>query len=387
MQQSEYLARYIFYGLQNRNQGEDAPAIYHFSSEDFHLVLDRVEERGIGIYGIEVWRNGAFYDVITCEDMATKPSDPSWYRVAYEAFRREDSPFCYTASFHVPEAFLSELPQAEGLSFRPFWRFPGASLAILFMGVFMTALFYYLFHDRPQWSPYPYLVAFVTVYVLLVLLLLFLGLRRIDIDPERGEITVKSPFSRKVLPLVEVKNLLRSVNSYLPWSAYGHIHLRHADYYLHLNDGRLIPLSLRIREMDIMRGYEGSREHRLDRRLFRLAREAGLEVVYFDRDWRYRDKQWLRPELLASMLSCRWGRDEQLAERLECRVVRSRLWNWRYAIVALSLFAGMLTYDGLSTLIKDGWTFSALAEAAFGLFCLYSAVDTYREGAERYTEL
>ena len=51
-----YLDKHVFYGLTNLNDGFDAMSIKYFSETDFKIVLDRVKEFGIGITGIEPWK-------------------------------------------------------------------------------------------------------------------------------------------------------------------------------------------------------------------------------------------------------------------------------------------------------------------------------------------
>lgn len=60
---------HIFYGLKKLNSGFDSEETYYFSESDFEIVLDRVEKRGLGIYGIEPWMNGNFHDVLGYTDL------------------------------------------------------------------------------------------------------------------------------------------------------------------------------------------------------------------------------------------------------------------------------------------------------------------------------
>ena len=64
MNKEAYLEEFIFKGLTNLNDGFDAESIKYFSQQDFETILNRIEEYGLGIYGIEPWKNGKFYDVI-----------------------------------------------------------------------------------------------------------------------------------------------------------------------------------------------------------------------------------------------------------------------------------------------------------------------------------
>ena len=104
----EYLDRHIFCGLTNLNNGFDVPTIKYFSSKDFETVLDRCERDGIGIYGIEPWQDGEFYDVTTCEEFKSEPTDPEWYRTAFDDFATRGVELQYAASYYVPATLLKE---------------------------------------------------------------------------------------------------------------------------------------------------------------------------------------------------------------------------------------------------------------------------------------
>ena len=106
----EYLEEHIFCGLTDLNNGFDADIIKYFSKEDFEKVLDRCEADGIGIYGIEPWRDGEYYDVWTCEEFRSEPTDPQWYRMAFEDFATRGVELQYAASYYVPARLLN-LPE------------------------------------------------------------------------------------------------------------------------------------------------------------------------------------------------------------------------------------------------------------------------------------
>lgn len=109
----EYLEEHIFCGLTNLNTGFDVQTIKYFSKADFEMVLDRCEAAGIGIYGIEPWIDGEFYDVWTCEEFSSDPADPEWYRMAFDDFATRGVDLQYAASYYVPARLLNlpkELP-------------------------------------------------------------------------------------------------------------------------------------------------------------------------------------------------------------------------------------------------------------------------------------
>ena len=106
----EYLSKHIFCGLTDLNTGFDVSTIKYFSKEEFETVLDRCERDGIGIYGIEPWQDGDFYDVWTCEDFSCDPADPRWYRMAFDDFATRGVTLQYAASYYVPAGLL-DLPE------------------------------------------------------------------------------------------------------------------------------------------------------------------------------------------------------------------------------------------------------------------------------------
>ena len=102
----EFLDLYIFKDLKNVNDGFDTEDVIYFSQEDFEVILSRVERYGLGIYGIECWRDGEFYDVSVYENKTNDPGDSSWYRKAFEQFVESNRGMQYNASFFVPEELL-----------------------------------------------------------------------------------------------------------------------------------------------------------------------------------------------------------------------------------------------------------------------------------------
>ena len=104
----EYLEKNIYAGLTDLNTGFDAPAIRYFSREEFEILLDRVEAAGIGIYGIEPWKDGEYYDVWTCEDFKCDPTNPEWYRMAFDDFATRGVELQYAASYYVPAKLIME---------------------------------------------------------------------------------------------------------------------------------------------------------------------------------------------------------------------------------------------------------------------------------------
>ena len=79
----------------------DTPTILYFSEDDFTIVLDRVKEFGIGIYGIEVSLKGEYFGVEVFEDYQTTPNDFKWYTAAFEKLKSKNSELRYSASYQV----------------------------------------------------------------------------------------------------------------------------------------------------------------------------------------------------------------------------------------------------------------------------------------------
>ncbi len=106
MTQKEFLERYIYDGLENLNDGFDAPGIKYFSKKDFAKVLKRVEKLGIGIYGIEPWPNKVFWGVKTYEESEFSCTDPRWYNSAFQQMIDKGVDSCFAASYFIPEELL-----------------------------------------------------------------------------------------------------------------------------------------------------------------------------------------------------------------------------------------------------------------------------------------
>ena len=98
-----YLNSAVFYGLTNLNNGFDAPAILYFSEADFEIILRRIEELKLGIYGIEPWLDGKYFDTAIQEDFSDDPTNPDWYWKAFEQFKSLNLPLQYAATYFIPE--------------------------------------------------------------------------------------------------------------------------------------------------------------------------------------------------------------------------------------------------------------------------------------------
>ena len=106
LKEIEFLKIKIFYGLENLNDGFDSETEYYFSETDFEIILKRIEKYNIGIYGVEPCLKGEFYGVIIHEQYETEPDDKSWYRDAFEFFRKQNKELQYSATFMIPNELL-----------------------------------------------------------------------------------------------------------------------------------------------------------------------------------------------------------------------------------------------------------------------------------------
>ena len=106
--EQNYLEKYIFYGLTDLNDGFDAKGIKYFSEPDFSIVLERVKQLGLGIFGIESWKDGEFYGVETYEEFANDPTDASWYLNSFERFIKSGDLIQYSATYFIPDKLIKE---------------------------------------------------------------------------------------------------------------------------------------------------------------------------------------------------------------------------------------------------------------------------------------
>lgn len=103
-----YCDKHLFYGLTNLNDGFDDSRIKYFSEKDFEVVLERVKSLGIGIFGIEPWKNGCYYDCKVYESYTSDPTDATWYMTCFENFKKRGDNIVYAASYHIPKKLYSE---------------------------------------------------------------------------------------------------------------------------------------------------------------------------------------------------------------------------------------------------------------------------------------
>ena len=104
----EFLEKYVFYDLEDLNDGFDSPSIKYFSKDDFEKILDRAEFYGLKIFGIEPWPDRQFFNVRVYEEYDTSADNPEWYRDAYDRFLEEGVTSYFSATYGVPENLLKK---------------------------------------------------------------------------------------------------------------------------------------------------------------------------------------------------------------------------------------------------------------------------------------
>jgi hypothetical protein len=102
-----FLKNEILFGLRNENTGYDVASISYFSENNFRIILNRIKQEKVGLFGIEPWLNGEFFDVITFTKFNTVPDDPIWYETAFANFCTLKLDLAYSASFYIPTDRLS----------------------------------------------------------------------------------------------------------------------------------------------------------------------------------------------------------------------------------------------------------------------------------------
>lgn len=103
---NRFMDDFIYIGLTDLNNGFDVAVIKYFSLLDFEIVMDRCEEHGIGLYGIEPWPNGEYGGCEVNEMYNLETTDPKWYRACVNKFVSEGITSYFAASYHVPEKAL-----------------------------------------------------------------------------------------------------------------------------------------------------------------------------------------------------------------------------------------------------------------------------------------
>lgn len=101
MKKEKHLSEIIFKDLKNLNDGFDVKTIYYFSEADFEIVLNRIDELGLGIWGIEPWINGHYFDAKSCDEYGMKSTNSNWYRKAFDEFKATGEKLQYAATYDL----------------------------------------------------------------------------------------------------------------------------------------------------------------------------------------------------------------------------------------------------------------------------------------------
>jgi len=107
MEKTEFLESKVFQNLKKLNEHVDEDAKHYFSEADFALVLERVEQFGIGIYSIEPRHDGKPIKAKDNEEYRKKATDPKWYKRAFFELKKQQANLEYSASYRVSERLLS----------------------------------------------------------------------------------------------------------------------------------------------------------------------------------------------------------------------------------------------------------------------------------------
>ncbi|KLT66471.1 hypothetical protein [Pedobacter sp. BMA] len=95
-----YLNNHIFYGLKKTPDIENSSMV-SFGEADFSIVLQRVQAKSLGIYGIEATLNDEYFDVKTYEQFNSYPKDKKWFTAAFTSFKELNLDLRYSASYYV----------------------------------------------------------------------------------------------------------------------------------------------------------------------------------------------------------------------------------------------------------------------------------------------
>jgi hypothetical protein len=106
MDKTEFLKKNIFLNLENLNADFETEERFYFSEADFEIVLERIEQFGIGIYRIEPRFEGGSLAAKTNEDYRKKATDPKWYKRAFFELKKQQANMQYSATYRVSERLL-----------------------------------------------------------------------------------------------------------------------------------------------------------------------------------------------------------------------------------------------------------------------------------------
>ena len=101
---SNYLDVNVFFGLKNLNDGFDYPSNQYFSNSDFYVIMQRCENLGIGIWGMESWlkQQKKINDIRYYESFKTFAFNPRWYFEAYQQLAASNNELMFLATYYLP---------------------------------------------------------------------------------------------------------------------------------------------------------------------------------------------------------------------------------------------------------------------------------------------
>lgn len=105
MTEEQFLEKFIFYDLEDRNDGFDKPNFKYFDEEDFETVMSRAEEAGLVMLGIECWVQKK---IKTTKYMEDYDEADDWHRQAYKDLRREGFSCLFSATYDIPPQLLRD---------------------------------------------------------------------------------------------------------------------------------------------------------------------------------------------------------------------------------------------------------------------------------------
>lgn len=118
MTEEQFLDKYVFYGLTNRNNGFDTNTILHFTAADFNIILQRAKNCHVHILGTERWSKGRLRSVKYMEDYC---DTSNWAASAFATMCAEDEEqlSLFSATYDIPIQPLAKIKITDGRVLQP----------------------------------------------------------------------------------------------------------------------------------------------------------------------------------------------------------------------------------------------------------------------------
>ncbi len=111
-----YASKYLQQGLPTARQYLNDSGMRFYHADHFDVILKRVQEQRVGINGMEVWKNGEYYDVRVFEPVwGNDEYDSTWYMAAYRELRIPESAYMYMCTFKLSPDRLVEFENDSSL--------------------------------------------------------------------------------------------------------------------------------------------------------------------------------------------------------------------------------------------------------------------------------